>query len=60
MWHVWQERNSNRILVGNLKKRGRLEDVCILKDSIKKMGWEGFDWIDLAQTGRSGRFLSVR
>ena len=34
--------------------RGRLEDACIdggdvIKMYLQKLGWEGMDWIDLAQ-----------
>jgi hypothetical protein len=29
MWHVWQERNSYRVLVGKLEERDRLEDLYV-------------------------------
>jgi len=41
-------------LVGNPKERDHLEDIgvdytIILKWVLKYVGWEGVDWIDVAQ-----------
>jgi hypothetical protein len=37
----------------NLKKKDQLEDICIDRNSIKmdlkEMGWEGINWLRLAQ-----------
>jgi hypothetical protein len=49
-----ERRNAYRILVGSQKERDRLEDQdvdrwTILKWILREVGWDGMDWIDLAQ-----------
>lgn len=34
---------------GSVKERERLEGFCSVKVRLKDTGWEGHDWIDLAQ-----------
>jgi len=47
-------RNAYGALVGKLRENNRLDDLEIdgrklLKFALKKIGWEGFGWIDLAR-----------
>jgi hypothetical protein len=49
-----EERNAYRILVGKPERKKPLEDQnvggwTILKYTLKDIGWDGMDWIDLAQ-----------
>jgi PAS domain-containing protein len=56
-WHVArieQKRNAYRILVGNADGKRPLERprrrwVDNIKMDLRKIGWDGMDWIDLAQ-----------
>jgi hypothetical protein len=49
-----EKRNSYRILVGNMEERRPLGRpscrwVDNIKMDLKEIGWDGIDWIDLAQ-----------
>jgi hypothetical protein len=43
---MWERRNSCSILVG---KPGGKRQVDNIKIDIREIGWDGMDWIDLAQ-----------
>jgi len=44
----------------DLKEKSNLEDLGVDKMDIKEIGWEGVDWIDLAQDRDSGEILRTR
>jgi hypothetical protein len=49
-----ESRNAYRILVGNPEGKGPLERprrkwVDNIKIDLRKIGWDGMDWINLAQ-----------
>jgi hypothetical protein len=51
---IWENRNACRILVGKLegkrplgRLKGRWDDNT--KMNLRKIGWSGMDWMDLAQ-----------
>jgi hypothetical protein len=57
-----EKRNAYRILVGKpVGKRPlgrpRRRWVDNIKMDLRDIGWDGMDWIDLAQEGTSGRLL---
>jgi hypothetical protein len=51
---MWEKRNAYRILVGNPKgkrplgspRRRRVDNIKI---ELREIGWDGVDWVDLAQ-----------
>jgi hypothetical protein len=48
MWHVWERRDTYRILVGKMKEH-HLQDLgvdgrIILNRIFKELEWEGVDW----------------
>jgi hypothetical protein len=55
MYHEWGEkRNACRIFVGKPEgkrplRRQRRRWICNIKRDLREVGWEGMDWIDLAQ-----------
>jgi hypothetical protein len=49
-----EKRNAYRVLVGNPKEKGPLGKprrswVDNIKRDLREIGWDGMDWIDLAQ-----------
>jgi hypothetical protein len=51
---IWERRNAYRILVGNPEGKrplGRLRRRWVdnIKMDFREIGWDGMDWIDLAQ-----------
>jgi hypothetical protein len=59
---MWERRNGYRILVGNLEGKSQLERprrrwVDNIKMDLKARGWDGMDWIDLAQVRDHWRAL---
>jgi hypothetical protein len=53
-----EKRNAYRILVGNPGgKRPRRRWVDNIKLNLKEIGWDGMDWIDLAQNRDQWRAL---
>jgi hypothetical protein len=58
------KRNSYRILVGKQEGKrplGRLRRrwVDYIKIDLREIGWDGVDWIDLAQDGDQWRALVI-
>jgi hypothetical protein len=66
-WHVLVERmvekrNANRILVGKPEgrrplRRPRRRWVDNVKMDLREIGWDGVDWVDLAQDRDQWRAL---
>jgi hypothetical protein len=59
-----QKRNSYSILVGNpdgKKPLGRFRRRCVdnIKMDLRKIRWDGMDWIDLAQDRDQWRALNT-
>jgi hypothetical protein len=59
---IGEKRNTYRILAGNQegkKPLGRLRRrwVDIIKMDLREIGWDGMDWIDLAQDRDQWRAL---
>jgi hypothetical protein len=59
---LWEKRNAYRILMEKLKGnrplgRPRRRWVDNIKMDLRKIGWDGTDWIDLAQVGDQWRAL---
>jgi hypothetical protein len=57
-----EKRNAYRILVGNPEGkrplgRPRRRWVYNIKMDLREVGWDGMDWIDLAQDGDQWRAL---
>jgi hypothetical protein len=57
-----EKRNAYRILVGKPEEKralGRPRRRCVdnIKMNIREIGWDGMDWIDLAQDRDSGGLL---
>jgi hypothetical protein len=57
-----EKRNACRILVGNPERkrplgRRRRRWVDNIKIDLREIGWDGMDWIDLAQDETSGGLL---
>jgi hypothetical protein len=57
-----EERNASRILVGNPEGkrplgRPRRRWVDNIKMTLREIGWDGMDWIDLAQDRDQWRVL---
>jgi hypothetical protein len=57
-----EKRNAYRILVGKPEGsrpqgRPRRRRVGNIKMNLREIGWNGIDWIDLAQIGSSGGLL---
>jgi hypothetical protein len=55
MWHIWREIGEYMVLVGKPEEkkshgshRHRWEDN--IKMDLKEVGWEGMEWIHLAQS----------
>jgi hypothetical protein len=46
---MWEKRNAYRILVGKPEGRPRRRWADNIKMYLKEVGWDGMDWIDLAQ-----------
>jgi hypothetical protein len=51
---MWTRRNAYTILVGKpegkrLLRRLRCRWVDIIKIDLREMGWDGVDWIEMAQ-----------
>jgi hypothetical protein len=44
-----EKRNAYRILVGKPKGRPRRRWVDNIKMDLREIGWDGVDWIDMAQ-----------
>jgi hypothetical protein len=44
-----EKRNAHRILVGKPLGRPRRRWVDNIKMDLRETGWDGMDWIDLAQ-----------
>jgi len=61
MWHVWGEERVHAVVWrGSLMGRGHMEGqgfggMMILNRKV--MGWEGMDWIDLAEDRKRWRAL---
>jgi hypothetical protein len=56
---MWEKRNAYRILVGNPEGkrplgRPRHRWMGNIKMDLREIGWDGMDWIDLAQTRDQG------
>jgi hypothetical protein len=56
---MWETRNAYRILVGKPEGKRPLERprrrwVDNTKMDVREIGWNGVDWIELAQDGTSG------
>jgi hypothetical protein len=59
---IWEKMNAYRILVGKPEGKGPLgRPKCRWVDNTKmdhrETGWDGMDWIDLAQDKTSGGLL---
>jgi hypothetical protein len=59
---MWEKRNAYRILVGNPEGKrslGRLRRRWVdnIKIEFREIGWDGGDWIDLAQDRDQWRAL---
>jgi hypothetical protein len=57
-----EKRNADRILVGKPEGKGpvgrpRHRWVDNIKMDLREIGWDGMDWIDLAQDGGHWRAL---
>jgi hypothetical protein len=57
-----EKRNAYRILVGNPEGKrplGRPRRRCVdnIKMNLREIGWDGMDWIDLAQNRDQQRAL---
>jgi hypothetical protein len=57
-----EKRNAYRILVGNSERKrplGRPRRRCVenIKMDLREIGWDGSDWIDLAQDRDQWRAL---
>jgi transposase len=57
-----EKRNAYRILVGKAEGRRppgrpRLRWVDNIKIDLREIGWDGVDWVDLAQDGDQWRAL---
>jgi hypothetical protein len=46
---MWEARNAYRILVGKPEGRPRRRRVDNIKMDLRETGWDGMDWIELAQ-----------
>jgi hypothetical protein len=64
MWHEWEKRNVRvyRILVGKPERRRPLGRprrwwVNNIRTALRETGWDGMDWIDLAQDRDQWRAL---
>jgi hypothetical protein len=52
--HIGENRNAYRLLMGKLEEKRTLERPRrrwenSIKMDLKEIGWDGMDWIDLAQ-----------
>jgi hypothetical protein len=59
---MWEKRNAYRILVGKPEGKrplGRPRGRCVnnIKMDLREIGWDGMDWIALAQDGNNWRAL---
>jgi hypothetical protein len=54
---MWEKRKAYRILVGKPEGTRPLEDLDNIKIDLREIGWDGMDWIDLAQDGDQWRAL---
>jgi hypothetical protein len=59
---MWPNKSAYRILVGKPKGktplgRPRCRWVNNIKMNLREIGWEGMDWIDLAQDSNQWRAL---
>jgi hypothetical protein len=59
---MWEKRNACRILVGEPEgkrpvRRPRRTWVDNIKMDLREIGWDGMDWIDMAQDRDQWRVL---
>jgi hypothetical protein len=57
-----EKRNAYRVLVGKPEgkrplERPRSRSVNNIQMNLREIGWDGVEWMDLAQVGTSGRLL---
>jgi hypothetical protein len=54
MWNEWYQREMHRVLVGKPEGK-RLFGICVWEVNIelclKDTGWQGMDWINVAEDG---------
>jgi hypothetical protein len=49
-----EKRNAYRILVGKPEGKRLLGSIINIKMDLREIGWDGMDWIDLAQDSEHG------
>jgi hypothetical protein len=59
---IGEKRNAYRILVGKLERKippGRPRHRCVgsIKMDLREIGWDGIDWVDVAQDEDKWRAL---